>query len=197
MTIACLTAAIAAVSGCAREPLSTLPSDVDPKFGLEAFVEDGELVTLIVGTRVAKMKHDRGAMPVEIAVVNKGLPGLELTAESFVLIDEEGNRYAAAARKELSRIYGNTDVDRRLAVLPVSVRRTFASYTPFLGSMTSSFGRPIVRRVQLSRFSYLLDFIYFPTPETGIRGRKFELFMDAPQLQDPVFVRFAVDAGKR
>ena len=46
--------------------------------------------------------------------------------------------------------------------------------------------------VQVPRNGYVIDFIYFPTPETGVRGQRFELFMDAPELPDPVFVRFEV-----
>ena len=56
-------------------------------------------------------------MPVEVAVVNKGLPGLTLTPESFFLVNEEGRRYPAVGGKELADNYGDVDVDRRLGVV--------------------------------------------------------------------------------
>ena len=46
--------------------------------------------------------------------------------------------------------------------------------------------------VSLPKFGYMIDFIYFPTPPGGIRDQRFELFMDSPDLEDPVFVKFEV-----
>ena len=46
--------------------------------------------------------------------------------------------------------------------------------------------------VALPRFGYMLDMLYFPAPSTGVKGHTFELFLQAPELPDPVFVRFEV-----
>ncbi|MDX1387900.1 MAG: hypothetical protein R3344_01840, partial [Acidobacteriota bacterium] len=47
-------------------------------------------------------------------------------------------------------------------------------------------------QVDLPQWGYLIDFIYFPTPKTGVENRKFELFLETPELPDPVFVKFVV-----
>jgi hypothetical protein len=46
--------------------------------------------------------------------------------------------------------------------------------------------------MQLPKFGYLVDYIYFPRPVGGVKNQRFELFLNAPQLPDPVFVRFEV-----
>ena len=35
--------------------------------------------------------------------------------------------------------------------------------------------------------------IYFPRPETGVLGQRFELFLDTEELEDPVFLKFKID----
>jgi hypothetical protein len=35
--------------------------------------------------------------------------------------------------------------------------------------------------------------IYFPISATGLKGHTFELTMTAPELQDPIFVKFFVE----
>ncbi len=44
----------------------------------------------------------------------------------------------------------------------------------------------------LPKFGYLVDFLYFPRPKTGVLNQRFELFLDAPELPDPVFVKFEI-----
>jgi hypothetical protein len=52
--------------------------------------------------------------------------------------------------------------------------------------------RVVIDRIQLPKFGYMLDMIYFPMPATGLRGHTFELTMTAPELTDPIFVKFEV-----
>ena len=185
-------------SGCARQPIAGNPATApDPSLGLGSFIEEGDLVAFVVGTKVAALREKRDAMPVEIVVVNKGLANLTLTRESFTLIDDAGNRYAAIGGGELARRYGNTAVDFRLASLPQLVRRKYGSYGLSNGYVTETFDRPTPARTRLPRFAYLIDFVYCPKPEGGWRGRTFELFLDSPDLDDPVFVRFTIDGAGR
>ena len=44
----------------------------------------------------------------------------------------------------------------------------------------------------MPRFGVIIDFLYFPMPSTGLKGHRFELFLDTPELEDPLFVRFVV-----
>ena len=50
----------------------------------------------------------------------------------------------------------------------------------------------VTDNVQLPRYGYLMDMIYFPMPVTGLKGHAFELTMTAPELPDPIFVKFEV-----
>jgi hypothetical protein len=59
--------------------------------------------------------------------------------------------------------------------------------------MTPEFDRPIARdRILLPRFSFIHDVIYFPRPPGLGAGQPLELFLRAPELPDPVFVRFDI-----
>ncbi len=46
--------------------------------------------------------------------------------------------------------------------------------------------------VYLPKFGYLIDYIYFPRPVTGIKDQRFELFLESQSLEQPVFVKFEV-----
>jgi hypothetical protein len=170
------------------------PADVDKKLSQSTYIEEGKLVALIAGTRVTRYREELPYIPLEIAVVNKGLSSLTFTAESFTLIDQEGNRYSTVGFDELSKGYGKTDLDRRLAEVPPVVRGTYQGFDERPSTLTGSFDKPIVERVHLPKFAFITDIIYFPTPASGVKGRKFELFLDAPELDEPVFVRFEVQS---
>jgi len=168
------------------------PSDVDPKISQSSYIEEGNLLALIVGTRVARYREDRNYIPFEVGVVNKGLASLSFSAESFTLIDEEGNRYSPVGFDELKSGYGNIDLDRRLAEIAPVVRGSYQAYQERPATLTASFDRPIVQRVQLPKYTFAVDIVYFPKPATGVKGKRFEIFLNAPELQDPAFVRFEV-----
>jgi hypothetical protein len=192
---------LALALGCgARQPLRGQETDgLDRKLSTFAFIEQGDLVTLIVDTKATRYREATPYIPLEIAIANNGLRQLVLTRESFTLIDEEGNRYPAASPQELIEGYEFLDLDReQLAELRGIVFNKFAAYQqyPSMFSPTRNFsvGRSNLVRdmVSLPKFGYMLDFVYFPAPETGLLGRKFELFVDSQELEDPVFVRFQV-----
>lgn len=184
-------AAAAALAACVSTE-KRAPSDVDPKLSQSSYIEEGNLLALIVGTRVARYREERNYIPFEVGVVNKGLASLSFTAESFTLIDEEGNRYSTVGFDELKKGYGNIDLDRRLEELAPVVRGSYQAYQERPSTLTASFDKPIVQRVFLPKFAFVVDVIYFPKPSTGVKGKKFELFLTAPELQDPAFVKFEV-----
>jgi hypothetical protein len=177
---------------------------LDRKYSTFAWIEQGDLVTLIVGTRAARYRENSEFMPLEIAIANNGVKTLVLTRESFVLIDEEGNRYPAAAPRELLEGYDFLDLDRdQLAELGSIVGSKFAAFTQYNSKFSPTRsaamdlapgGTKTVRdMVSLPRYGYLIDYIYFPRPATGILDRRFELFVESQNLPDPVFVRFKVE----
>ena len=47
--------------------------------------------------------------------------------------------------------------------------------------------------VSLPRYGYILDYLYFPTPTTGIKGHRFKLFLESQSLPQPNFVKFKVE----
>jgi hypothetical protein len=170
------------------------PGVLDPKLARSTFIEESELLALVVSTRPMRFRTDRPYVPLEIAVVNKGLESLTLTRESFALVDGEGRRYPLATREELSRLYGSTDVDRRLAEAEPFVANRFSTYRRIPSNLTPGFDDPIGRdRLFIPRFGYILDFVYFPRPEGALVGQPLELFVTAPELPDPVFTRFALE----
>lgn len=192
---------LSATVGCgARQPIRGQETDaLDRKLSTFAYIEQGELMTLIVDTKATRYREATPYIPLEIAVANNGLRQLTLTRESFTLIDEEGNRYPAVSPKELIEGYEFLDLDReQLADLEGIVFNKFATFTryPSKFSPTRNFtfgSNNLVRdHVALPKFGYVLDFLYFPAPKTGLLGHEFELFVVAQELDDPVFVKFEV-----
>jgi hypothetical protein len=194
------TALISASCG-ARQPIrGQETSGLDRKLSTYAFIEEGEIVTFIIGTRATRYRENSNYIPLEITIANNGLRKLTLTRESFVLIDEEGNRYPAANPRELMERYEFLDLDRQsLAELGDIVFNKFAAYTrygsKFSPTHQASTGRSNLVRdmVSLPKFGYIIDFLYFPKPSTGLKGHRFELFMESPDLAEPVFVKFIVE----
>jgi hypothetical protein len=174
-------------------------SGLDRKLSTFAYIEEGDLLTLIVDTKATRYREKTAYFPLEIAIANNGLRQLVLTRESFTLIDEAGNRYPAASPKELIEGYEFLDLDReQLAELNGIIFNKFAAFqqypSMFSPTRNYSFGRSNIVRdmVSLPKFGYLLDFIYFPAPKDGLLGKRFDLFLDSAMLEDPVFVKFEV-----
>ncbi len=165
-----------------------------------AFIEEGNLVSLVVDTRATRYREKAGYIPLEIAIANLGVKQMTLTRESFTLHDSQGNKYACAGPKELMEKYEFLDLDRTLEELYSVVFNRYAALTrypckfsPTRAAPTNPFESGLVRdQVVIPKFGYLVDFIYFPTPGTGVLKQRFELFVTAPELPDPVFVKFAV-----
>lgn len=187
---------------CARQPLRgpAAPS-LDRKLSTFAWIEEGDLATLIVGTRAGRYREDDPYVPLEICVANRGLRALTLSRESFVLVDAEGRRYPCAGPKELLEGYEFLDMDRRLAELQEIVFNRFAAFTRYPSQFSPTRegpatprGSTIVRDVTtLPKFGYLIDYLYFPRPEAGVMGSKLELTMAAPELDNPIYVRFVIE----
>jgi hypothetical protein len=176
------------------------PADVDRKLSYYAFIEEGDIASLIVSTKAARYRDGSGFMPLEVTIANRGLRQLTLTRESFTLLDENGNRYPAASPRELLEGYEFLDFDRRnFAELESIVFNRFGAFRKYPAKFSPSQqaipgADNIVRDlVSLPKFGYLIDWIYFPEPPGGIKGHKFELFMDARELEDPIFIKFRVE----
>ena len=189
-----------AASCATRQPMSgQVAADVDRKLSTFAYIEEGKLATFIVDTRPTRYREKESYVPVEIAIANRGVRQLSLTRESFTLVDENGNRYPCASPKELLANYEYLDLDRNLAELDGIVFNRFGAMTryPSNFSPTRFSSRPgesrvVIDSLELPKFGYLLDMLYFPMPATGLLGHKFELTMTAPELTESIFVKFEV-----
>ncbi len=198
--IAVLAGALLLTSACVtrREITGQEVSGLDRKLSTFVYIEDGDLVDFLVATKATRYRDGQPYIPVEIGVANRGLKQLSMGRESFVLVDEAGNRYPAAGPTELMESYEFLDMDQNLVEIAAVVDTKYAAFTryPSKFSPTRAARRGtsnIVRDlVALPRFGYMLDMLYFPAPSTGVKGHTFELFLQAPELPDPVFVRFEV-----
>jgi hypothetical protein len=193
--------ALVVLTSCAaRQPIQGQEtSALDRKLSTFAYIEQGDLMTLIVDTRATRYREKSPYIPLEIVIANNGLRQIVLTLESFTLIDEEGNRYPAASPRELIEGYEFLDLDRnQLAELEGIVFNKFAAYAKYPSmfsptrDFTSSRSNIVRDLVSLPKFGYLLDFIYFPAPKNGLLGKRFELHVNSQQLEDAVFVKFEV-----
>lgn len=194
-----LLAPAGALCACApaleKPSAGTTQAGLDPKLANTAWIEEGNLVALIASSRATGHRLKREYVPIEVAVVNRGMKSLTLTRESFVLIDVRGNRYPLASVKEIqSRYQGSVDVDRRTftEIAPILLSK-YASYAQLPSNFSPGFDHGIARdRISLPRYAYVCDFLYFPTPEGYAHGEPLELQLTAPELGDAVFVRFTV-----
>ncbi|GAB4367694.1 MAG: hypothetical protein Kow0062_00240 [Acidobacteriota bacterium] len=181
-----------AAGGCASLP--TRDADArwaHPKLSLNSYIEHGDLVTLVVGTRPAYVRRDKAYMGVEFAVANNGLDQLTVSREGFSLLDDQGRQFPAVGPEELREAGYSVDLDRRLGeVLPVLLDR-FQSYSFVPSNLTPGFVDPVERSpVELQRFSWTYGFLYFPYPTEQTGVQRYELQFDAPELEDPIVVRF-------
>jgi len=194
-----LVATLASCAGKERMPDRAL-SDVDRKLSYYAFIEEGDIASLIVGTKAARYREGSGFLPLEVCIANRGLKQLTLTRESFWILDEDGNRYPTANPRELLEGYDFLDFDRtNFSELESIVFNRFGAFVKypsrFSPTLSASPGADNIVRdlVSLPKFGYMIDFLYFPEPPGGIRGKKFELFMNARELEDPIFIKFRVE----
>jgi hypothetical protein len=130
-------------------------------------------------------------------VANTGVRRISLTRESFELRDAEGNRYPCAGPRELLEGYEFLELDRSemLAELDGLVYDRFAAlerYPSNFSPTRTAIGGVVRDQMQLPRYGYMVDYIYFPRPPGGVKNQRFDLFLSAPELEEPVFVKFEV-----
>lgn len=182
----------ASASACLSRPVvEPKPGAIAPTLAMSTYYEEGSQVAVIVGVRPTLSRRERPFIPIEIAVVNKGVAKLTLTPESFTLVDAEGRRFPLAAAAELTREYGSTDLDRRLGEVGSILRRKYLQYDRIRSNFTPGFDMPIGSTdVVLYRFSYLVDMLYFPNPRVPTPDGPFDLLVRVPELAEPLVIRF-------
>ncbi len=196
---------LAVSAGCAGWK-GTLPreGDLHPRLTPFTYLERGRLVALAVDVQAAREREDAPFVPLAVGVTNLGLDRITLTRESFTLVDGQGRRYPMASIEEVREAMSSgVPLDLRVSREFVSIygstwspwQRVLAVFFPVLpGGLVDGFGERNIRRdrVELPRRSWMADVIYFPHPEGRFVGERFELWLDAEELEEPVFVKFAV-----
>ncbi len=170
-------------------------TELDPKYDRFTYRLESDKVLVGVTTFVARYREKDEYLPLEIGVANKRLNKLTLTRDSFTLIDELGNEYPLTSPEELLDNYRKQSVDLRIA----HITHIFRSFFGGLSSVDSNFqpkrpGHSLVwDKVELPRTYFMIDVLYFQRPATGIKGKKFELRVSTPELEEPIQVRFMID----
>lgn len=194
----CLLLALAAGCGTTREIRGVeTRADVDRTYTRFSYIEDGDLVTLVANTKPTRYREEADFLPLEIGLANRGLRQLTLTRESFTLVDEGGQRYPVVTPRELLEGYPYLEMDQEVRelrnILPPNKFAAMTRYPSNFSPNRAAAGRIVRDRVSLPKFGYLLDMLYFPTPPGGVLDKKFELIVTAPELEDPIFVKFWVE----
>lgn len=198
LVIVILVAAAAAGTGCiigGKQRRAQRPGELDYKLGPFTYLEEGKLVGLAVGTEPTRYREKEKFMPLDVAIANKDAATLKLSRESFVLQDENGKRYPLVPVSDFISGYGPSALDRTFT----TSFSMFITHHPNFDRIESNFfpeaasGRIVIDHVEIPRFHYMLDLLYFPMPDTGLVGHRFELHVTSPGLPDEVFVKFLVD----
>lgn len=193
-------AAIVLATGCvmsrstapATTPSTPVPS---PTLAPSIFYEEGDLVFLGVNVHIARFSLDADLLPVEIAVANKGIEQLRVSPEHITLRSPDGKSWPMASPEESAGSSLRSEFDRKLMPVPFRdiVELRFPNYT----HIPSTFGlrggnRTMTRTVEMRRNTWTLAQIWFPNPGGELKGKLFEIWLDSPELPEPVFttVRF-------
>ncbi len=193
----------AALLGLSCASAQKLPQEpgFNPRLTPTTYLEEGQIAALAVDTEAAAWREKEPFIPLPASVLNKGLMRITLTRESFTLVDEAGNRYPLASVDEGRSIGPLASIDWRMSSRFFDVIAT--SYTAWSYERAVFFPnaltdppyarRSLLRdRVELYRWSWMADILYFPHPKGPVQNHKFELWVTAPELPDPLFVRFRI-----
>jgi len=175
--------------------LPTLPA-TDPKtsksLAFATYKERVNRVTLLVGTFPAALNDHERYIPLMVGLGIRGKgPGMSITPESFILLDEDGNSYPMASYEEIlanpKLLSYNSNLIRSQ---PLVTGEQFANMHPLRSSFFPERGI-VVAEVNLERDNYMIDTFYFPRPLTGLHGVLTLRLSDA-SLEHPVNLRFEV-----
>jgi hypothetical protein len=182
------------LGGCASTPNPNVVSPYSTKLSTFNYKDEGSLILLVVGVEAAQYNVKEKYFPLFVTLANKGAPTLHVTPESFAFEDSLGRKYSPVPLTVIQAEYHRGEFDRKLfrqgfSFTASSVER----YTPIASNFYPSITRGVVNdNLQLPRFAYMNDFLYFPVPEQGVVGGPFRLYFKTPELEDAVVVTFEI-----
>jgi hypothetical protein len=159
--------------------------------------EDEHLI-IVVDVELARRRMEQKYFPLSIKIANKRLPGLTLTRNSFILIDENRIPYYMPGVVELKKNYNMLASDSRFrsqtGLLGDQLVSSFSYYRKaesHFFPQTAGAGR-VFDEVYVRQRGYMEDLIYFPMPPGGIEGKVLILRIDAEELEVPADIAFTV-----
>jgi hypothetical protein len=154
------------------------------------FEEEGKTYLMTVGVNAARFHDDDAFIPLTVVLLNKSGAKLEITRESFTLVDPvAGARYGMATIPEV-RVQGKLSYDRQLMDLDhLGLKleifdRINSNFFPSQGIVSDQF--------ELHSHQYMLDNLYFPRPEGQLLGKTFELHANPKGVEHDLFVVFTI-----
>lgn len=156
--------------------------------------EKAEDVTFLVDAFSAYFAEGQPYVPLHVGVARFKGSTLELTLESFRLVDSEGNSVYPAPFADLSHDYERLQQDKQLMIeRPMSVGDEFSILSPISATFypVTQSPRMATERVELPNGTWWQDSIYFPMPPAGLGG-VMSMDLRLKGLDAPITVRFEV-----
>ncbi|MBD3869546.1 MAG: hypothetical protein IFK94_15610 [Acidobacteria bacterium] len=186
--------ALVATAGCIGGARSTgwSPgrSQVSPTLAPYIHFEEGDLAFFAVNTHLARLSLKEDLIPLEIAIANKSMDLLTVAPELIILRDMEGNRWPVASAAESAGKSLQSRFSRNLQPVPFldTVQLHFSAYQ----ALPATFGlRPgdytMTRTVEMRKKTWIYAQIWFPNPGGALKGRQFEIWLNSPELPEPIF----------
>ena len=191
---------VPALAGCILSPSPrSAPTEPAAPRTLTRFTyyEEGKLVFFCVNVFPARLHREDDWIPLEIGIANRGLKSLTVNIKEGVrLRDAAGQEWPTASLARTAHLRTRDRFDRQADpfVLREVLQTRFAVYqfvAPNFGFQDQ--GESFSRVVPLPLRSFTTGLILVENPRTRAVKAKFELWLDAPELEDPVFVPFVFD----
>jgi hypothetical protein len=168
--------------------------ETSKSFSFATYKARDDRTIVLVSTLQSAVFEKEAFVPMQVAVGVRGKgPTLKVRAESFELIDRDGNRYPMPSYDEVLAA-GNLleRVELAVAQNPLVIGQQYANSVPVPASFFPAPGTDIViPRVELPRETYFITLIYFPQPAGGLEGVLTVRFQ-AEGLPEPIDARVKV-----
>jgi len=170
------------------------PPETSKSFSFATYKERDDRTIVLVSTLTAAVFERAPFVPLQVAVGVRGRgPTLTVSAESFELIDRDGQHYPMPSYDELlaaGNLLERVELVRNQN--PIVIGQQFANSTPVASGFFPAPGtRILIPRVYMPRETFFNTLIYFPTPDGGLEG-VLTLRFQAEGLPEPIDVRVEV-----
>jgi hypothetical protein len=168
--------------------------ETSKSFSFATYKARDDRTVVLVSTLTAALFENEPFIPIQVAVGVRGKgPKLRVTAESFELIDRDGQHYPMPSYQEVAN-QGN--LLERVEIVrnqnPIVIGQQFANCTPVPANFFPAPGTNIlIPRIEMPRETYFITLLYFPFPDGGLEG-VLTLRFQAEGLPEPIDARIKV-----